>query len=105
MPTPVALEHHPPVSASVWPLTSQIVLGACPSAAPCARSYLTETLVWWGMARFTCDALAVTSELVTNAIKASWAHSCATVAVWLWADDRQLLIEVWDSAPGVPSPV
>ena len=61
--------------------------------------------MWWGMARFTCDALAVTSELVTNAIKASWAHSCATVAVWLWADDRQLLIEVWDSAPGVPSPV
>jgi two-component sensor histidine kinase len=50
-------------------------------------------------------ASLVVSELVTNAIKASWPVFSGTVTVWLWADGRQLLVEVWDASPEPPTPI
>ena len=48
------------------------------------------------------NAALVISELVTNAIKAVWSVHRTAVAVWLWANGRELLIEVWDASPEVP---
>jgi anti-sigma regulatory factor (Ser/Thr protein kinase) len=58
----------------------------------------------WNMDSLIDNAALVVSELVTNAIKASWPVYQATVTLWLWADGRDLLIEVWDASPEPPKP-
>jgi anti-sigma regulatory factor (Ser/Thr protein kinase) len=57
------------------------------------------------MPSFADNASLVVSELVTNAIKASWLVHSGTVTVWFWADGRELLIEVWDGSSEPPTPV
>jgi anti-sigma regulatory factor (Ser/Thr protein kinase) len=45
------------------------------------------------------------SELLSNAIKATWASDeTGLVFMRLFADDQRLLIEVWDNTPGDPQP-
>ena len=72
---------------------------------PRARAWVAEVLCAFDMSWLTGSAKLVAAELVTKAVKASWIHHHATVTVWLWADGRDLLIEVWDGSPEPPAPV
>ena len=100
--TGIVLEHHPPTDAIVWPLTSSLPLYPWPTAVRRARVYVVGTLKMWEMSDLTDMAMVVASELVTNALRASWEHYCASITMWLWADGTNLLIEVWDGASSVP---
>jgi len=99
------LAHRPRADSAVWPLTSTTILGAWSSAVPRARAWVAEVLCEFDMSWLTGSAKLVAGELVTNAVKASWIHHHATVTVWLWANGRDLLIEVWDGSPEPPAPV
>ena len=99
------LEHKPPTDFVLWPLTNCIVLGSMPTAVRLARRFTTRNLLAWDMPRLADNASLVVSELVTNAIKASWLVHAGTVTVWFWADGRDLLVEVWDASPEPPTPV
>jgi anti-sigma regulatory factor (Ser/Thr protein kinase) len=82
------------------PQTNTLSIGATPSAVRCARILTAGTLTNWEMTDLVEDATLVVSELVTNAVNAS--TDCDDVAVWLWTDGESVLIEVRDSAPGIP---
>ena len=99
------LEHKPPAKAILWPLTNSLILGAMPSAVKLARRFTARNLLAWNMPGLADDAPLVVSELVTNAIKASWLVHAGTVVVWFWANGGELLIEVWDASPQPPTPV
>jgi|SRR5215467_1878033 len=82
------------------PQTKTLHIRATSSAVREARLFAAASLHKWGMASLAEDAKLVVSELVTNAVKASADHD--DVAVWLWSDGQGVLIEVRDSAPGIP---
>jgi anti-sigma regulatory factor (Ser/Thr protein kinase) len=86
-----------------WQLQDCLDLGALPGAVPCARLHTRLVLAEWGLAGITEQAELLVSELVTNAVQASQSLPWAR-AVWLWllADDKQLLIAVWDASPHLP---
>jgi anti-sigma regulatory factor (Ser/Thr protein kinase) len=102
--TVVPLEHSPPMNSIVWPLAAQIVLNTLPDSPARGRAFVAGTLARWDMAHLAGDAEYVTSELVTNAVRASWPLH-ATVMLCLRADGTDLIIEVEDQAPGVPRTV
>jgi hypothetical protein len=103
--TLVTLEHRPPYQCMIWPLTDEKSLGTLPIAAHAARAFITETLTCWRMSGMADTAKLVATELVTNAVKASWPLDAAKpVRLWLWSDGRSLVIEVYDGAPGYPQP-
>jgi anti-sigma regulatory factor (Ser/Thr protein kinase) len=99
--TVYALEHHPPVRSVRWPLTGEIQLNTLPESVRLGRAFVAASLAQWKMPWLIDKATLVTSELVTNAIRASW-PSHPMITMWLWADGISLVIEVWDEAPGVP---
>ena len=98
----VILEQRPRVDYALWPLTDTMILGAMPNTVRLARTFTVQNLHLWGMSDLAENASLVTSELVTNAIKATWPLYRGVVAVWLWANGHDLLIEVWDASPEVP---
>lgn len=86
-------------------------LAAVPSAVRLARGYVTQRLTSYGRADLTDRGSIITSELVTNAIKAvgtleerrSWAAAkLQTIAVCCYSAGGQAVIEVWDSDPRPP---
>jgi hypothetical protein len=101
---PVILQHRPQVDYALYPLTSTTTLGAWSGAVPRARAYVMDKLCSWDMLAHIENAPLVVSELVTNAIKASWPMHSACVTLWLWANGQNLLVEVWDASPEMPRP-
>src|SRR5260370_38651173 len=80
-----------------WPLVSALEFGSLPTAVACARAHTRSVLVEWGLRHLVDDAVTLTSELVTNALRASWTlKDRPPVVLRLLANDRQLLIEAWD---------
>lgn len=75
----------------------RLVLVAVPESVGRARAFTAATLRSWGAVGVLDDALLVSSELVTNAIRGA-----DLVAVQLRLAERSLYVEVWDGAPGVP---
>lgn len=60
-------------------------------------------LTEWEFGAAADDAEMVVSELVTNALQASWAlEERSPVALRLLANGERLLIEVWDQSPAEP---
>jgi anti-sigma regulatory factor (Ser/Thr protein kinase) len=56
-------------------------------------------LAEWRLTDLIDDAAVLVSELVTNGLKASWRlEGNPPIVLRLLADDRRLLIEVWDQA-------
>ena len=100
--TVYALEHHPPIRSGTWPLTGEIQLNTLPASVRRGRAFVAGSLTQWDMRPLIDKAVLVTSELVTNAIRASWPQH-PMITVWLWADGLNVVIEVWDEAPGVPA--
>jgi anti-sigma regulatory factor (Ser/Thr protein kinase) len=97
--------HHPSAKALTWPHTDGAILGTLPVAVPSARVFVAESLALWGMDKLSEDACLVTSELVTNAVQASWPmYASEPVKLWLMADGSNLIIEVYDGCPDIPQP-
>jgi anti-sigma regulatory factor (Ser/Thr protein kinase) len=77
---------------------SSLLLGALPSAVPCARLHARQVLWEWGLSEVAEVAELLLSELVTNAVQAARATvNDMPVNVRLSANRDRLLIEVWDS--------
>jgi anti-sigma regulatory factor (Ser/Thr protein kinase) len=81
-------------------LSSALEFAPLPTAVSCARLHAVHVLHEWGLRHLAEDAALVVSELITNAIDASAVlPERPPVALRLLADDRSLLIEVWDHSP------
>ena len=86
---------------------SHLVLGALPSAVPCARLHARLVLAEWDLKALAETAELIVSELVTNAVRASAGlpgrrPGLPTVELWLSADHEGVLIEVWDADERMP---
>jgi anti-sigma regulatory factor (Ser/Thr protein kinase) len=74
------------------------------TAVPSARHHARKVLRAWGFEAVAADAELALSELLTNAVTASAALPLQPrVRVKLLADPGQLVIEVFDQAPGAPT--
>ena len=81
-----------------FPRRTALLLGALPSAVPCARLHARQVLWEWGLSENAETAELLLSELVTNAVQGARAIvSDLPVNVRLSANRDRLLIEVWDS--------
>jgi anti-sigma regulatory factor (Ser/Thr protein kinase) len=97
---PRATEHGSGVGtvSTDWPLISKLELGPLATAIGCGRDHARLVLCEWGLGHLVDDAVLLVSELLTNALKASWALRTPTpIVLRLLANDRQLVIEAWDS--------
>lgn len=81
-------------SAPIW-------LGPYSSAPGTARASARAQLAQWGRPELADDAELVISELTTNAVRASEAAG-SPVAVRLVLTSASVVVQVLDSAPGVP---
>ncbi len=98
---PVPPQYH--ITAREWPLRSSLVLGALPTAVPCARLHTRHVLWEWGMLELSESTELVVSELMTNALAASRSlDSIFPVRLWLLSDNKQILILIWDANPNPP---
>ena len=88
-----------------FPRRSSLLLGALPSAVPCARLHTRQVLWEWDLSEVAEIAELLLSELVTNAVQAARANfNDMPVNVRLSANRDRLLIEVWDSNVQPPLP-
>lgn len=71
-------------------------LAAIPKAVARGRRHVRETLWEWKLDGLTDDAELVSSELLTNAVKASMSLDCPGLMLRLLADAKHLAIEVYD---------
>src|SRR5215471_673858 len=106
---PAPGEKRPAARTSSYPHQSHLVLGALPSAVPCARLHARLVLAEWGLKALADTAELLVSELVTNAVRTSAAlpeaqHSLPTVRMWLSADHERVLVQVWDADHQLPVP-
>lgn len=88
-----------------FPGRSSLLLGALPSAVPCARLHARQVLWEWGLSEAAEIAELLLSELMTNTVHAARATvNDLPVNVRLSANRDRLLIEVWDSNVQQPVP-
>jgi anti-sigma regulatory factor (Ser/Thr protein kinase) len=91
--------------SEAWPLWTCLELAPLPTAAACARLHAKQVLWEWGLEWLVDNAELLVSELITNAIRASWSpKEKGLVALRLLGNDERVLIEVWDQCPDDPSP-
>lgn len=109
------MNHHAPADAvpvqpaPVWPLWADLELAALATAVPCARAHVRAVAAIWGLGRLSGTAELLTSELVTNAVKASGSLLAKAgpafvpvVRLGLTSDQTSLVIGVWDASDSVP---
>jgi anti-sigma regulatory factor (Ser/Thr protein kinase) len=92
-----------------WPLRTHLELAALASAVPCARAHVRLVAAEWGLNSLSRTAELLTSELVTNAVKASGRLPrpydpgfIPVVQLWLASDQACLVICVWDGNDSPP---
>jgi anti-sigma regulatory factor (Ser/Thr protein kinase) len=101
------------MNMSYWPFQSYLELGALPSAVPSARLHARLVVSEWGLGEIADTVELIVSELVTNGVQASkgmfdsrwqgrWVPGVPPVRLWLQADQRRVLIQVWDGSEGRP---
>lgn len=79
---------------------SFLELGALPTAIACARLHAIAVLHEWGLRDLADDVALITSELMTNAQRASAAlDGRPPITLRLLADAGRLVIEAWDHSP------
>jgi anti-sigma regulatory factor (Ser/Thr protein kinase) len=94
---------------------SYLELSAMASAVPYARRHLRLVLGGWGLPDLADPAEQVVSELMTNAVEATyglvgsrfcgrWSAGAPPVRLWLAADRQQVLVQVWDGSDRMPQP-
>lgn len=87
------------------PRSDSLELGPLAGAVPSARLHARYVLMEWGLGAIAENAELVVSELVTNALQATWhAGTCDPVRLSLLADDRSVLVVVSDAIPDPPRP-
>jgi anti-sigma regulatory factor (Ser/Thr protein kinase) len=80
--------------------TSVLELAPLPGATSCARLHAVSILHEWGLRALADDVALIVSELITNAADASIVlPERPPVTLRLLADERSLVIEVWDRSP------
>jgi anti-sigma regulatory factor (Ser/Thr protein kinase) len=99
--------NHPPADvAPAWPLRSQLMLAAFPSAVSCARGHVRWVAREWGLAHLADTAELLTSELVTNGIRASGQltdlATVPVVRIQIVSDRASIAIHVWDGSDKMP---
>ena len=88
-----------------WPLRSYLELGALPTVVPCARLHVRHPMWEWGLDGLAEDTELLTTELVTNAVKAmAGRRDSPAVRLRLSGDHARVLIEVWDADQREPIP-
>jgi anti-sigma regulatory factor (Ser/Thr protein kinase) len=87
-----------------WPLVSVLELDATGEAPPRARRHLREVLAAWAVpGELAAEAEMICSELMTNALLATWKLAeRRPVGLRLLANAERLVVEVWDCHPGIP---
>lgn len=96
-----------------WPLYSYLPLGAQPGAVPSARLHARLIVCEWGLPELAENVELVTSELVTNAVKASqgligsryngkYRAGKPPVRLWVMSDRARVLVQVWDGNDQLP---
>jgi anti-sigma regulatory factor (Ser/Thr protein kinase) len=84
-----------------WPLVSALEFGSLPTAVGSARAHTRGILAEWGLVDLTEGAEVLVSELMTNALEASWRlDDRPPIALRLLASQDRLLIEAWDQDTG-----
>jgi anti-sigma regulatory factor (Ser/Thr protein kinase) len=84
---------------------SSLVLGAFPTAVPCARLHVRQVLWEWAASVDIAAAELLVSELVTNGVQAAGAiGGKSPVGLRLSAGNGVVLIEVWDGNARPPEP-
>ena len=87
------------------PRSDSLEFGPLAGAVPSARLHARYVLMEWGLGAIAENAELVVSELVTNAVQATWhAGTCDPVRLSLLADDRSVLVVVSDAVPDPPRP-
>ena len=85
-------------------MCSYLELGALLTAVPCARLHVRHLLWEWGLSALAEETELLTSELVTNAVKATAGQQQAAIHLRLSSDHARVLVEVWDADPQPPAP-
>ena len=81
-------------------LSSMLEFAPLPTAVPRARLHAVHVLHEWGLRHLADDVAMIVSELITNAIDAAVVlPDRPPVTLRLLADEKSLLIEVWDASP------
>ena len=100
----------PRTAGSVLPLQSHLELAALPTAPACARGHVRSVAHEWGLSGLADDAELLTSELVTNSVRASDRQKgradlafVPVVRLWLVSDRLSLVVHVWDSSDEMPT--
>jgi len=93
--------------------SDEIKLAAIRSALSCARMFVLSTLSRWRALSVLGDAVTVTEELVTRAVKATgvmgeclrWSELAHVnlIRVRLLGFDSSVVVEVWDCDPDTPT--
>jgi anti-sigma regulatory factor (Ser/Thr protein kinase) len=80
-----------------WERVDVLELGPLPTAVGCGRDHAKQVLIEWGLKNLVDDVILLVSELLTNALQASWALKIPTpIVLRLLANDQQFVIEAWD---------
>lgn len=98
-----------------WLRQSYLELTPMASAVPCARRHVRLVLVEWGLPELAGPTEQVVSELMTNAVAATyglvgsrfggrWSAGVPPVRLWLAADTQQVVVQVWDGSDRMPAP-
>jgi anti-sigma regulatory factor (Ser/Thr protein kinase) len=101
--TPVPASRRDGGQARAWPLGDFLELPALTGSVPSARYHARQILWKWGLTALNETAELVVSELVTNAVAATWlCDRTLPVRMWLKSDKASVLILVWDASPHAP---
>lgn len=85
----------------MWPFSSQLEMAPLKTAVACGRLHVRNVTREWQLGHASGDAEMLTSELLTNGVKAS-SRQGTPVRLRLLADRGQLIIEAWDRNPDLP---
>jgi anti-sigma regulatory factor (Ser/Thr protein kinase) len=85
-----------------WPLSTSLELAALDSAVLCARKHARLISAEWGLREMAGTIELVTSELMTNAVRASAGLPSPVVRMWLVSDGRSMVIRVQDRSGHLP---
>src|SRR5712691_8928893 len=95
---------HGDAEAGGRPHRSYVELAAQPGAVPYARRCARQALTAWRLGSIADDVELVTSELVTNSVRAALSlQAAAPIALYVALERCGLFVLVWDASPELPA--